>query len=242
MSTAWTNQVTSLIILTEQSTGFSGLFGYSPSAGAGNLIFSIAAVSGTDPYGNAYQSGITDYSGANIWAQLQAGVINLNGAAGQFQTGQLGTSGSGTTFLSSGLETNTDSGAEVITQSATAAGGSSTVTISAADFQVNHNAVISGTLTVNGTDLGGLVASIVAALSGQATSTNGLTDGTINGSSSTAGLPNGGINGTSGGASAGTAHTHGGGSYAVTSGQHSHGGGSYAVTNGQHDHTLPTVL
>ena len=152
MSTAWTNQVTSLIILTEQTTGFSGLFGYSPSAGAGNLVFSVAVAPGTDPYGNAYQSGITDYSGANIWAQMLAGVINLNGAAGQFQTGQLGTSGAGTTFLSSGLETNPESGAEVIAQSADAAGGSSTVTISAAEFQVNDNATISGTLTVNGTD------------------------------------------------------------------------------------------
>ena len=237
----WSNQVVSLIILTEQTGTFSGLFGYSPSAGAGNLVFSVAVAPGTDPYGNAYQSGITDYSGANIWAQMLAGVINLNGAAGQYQTGQLGTSGSGTTFLSSGLETNTDSGAEVITQSAAAAGGSSTVTISAAEFQVNNNATISGSLTVSGTDLGALVASIVSALSGQVTTTNGLADGTISGTSDTDGLPNGGINGTSGGASAGTAHTHSAGSYAVISGQHTHGNGSYAVTNGTHDHTLPTV-
>ena len=49
MSSPWTNQAVSLIILTEQTTGFSGLFGYSPSAGAGNLISSVAAAAGTDP-------------------------------------------------------------------------------------------------------------------------------------------------------------------------------------------------
>jgi hypothetical protein len=93
---------------------------------------------------------------------------------------------------------------------------------------------VSGTLTINGTD-------IVLALSGQPTTTDGLTDGTINGSSSTTGLPNGGTQGTSGAASAGTAHTHGPGSYSVTNGMHSHTAGSYAVTNGQHAHDLPVI-
>lgn len=92
---------------------------------------------------------------------------------------------------------------------------------------------VSGTLTINGTD-------IVLALSGQPTTTNGLTDGTISGSSSTTGLPNGAISGTSGAQSAGTAHTHGPGSYSVTNGMHSHTAGSYAVTNGMHSHDLPT--
>jgi len=39
---------------------------------------------------------------------------------------------------------------------------------------------------------------------------------------STNGLPNGGIQGTSGAQSAGTAHTHGPGSYSVTNGMHFH--------------------
>ena len=68
--------------------------------------------------------------------------------------------------------------------------------------QISGNLIVQGTaLTVNGTN-------IIAALSGQPTTTNGL--------------PNGGIAGTSGSASAGTAHTHGPGSYSVTDGQHSH--------------------
>lgn len=72
----------------------------------------------------------------------------------------------------------------------------------------------------------------VNSLSGQFT---GGEDVTGTSSTSTNGLPNGQITGTSGGASAGTAHTHGGGSYAVTSGQHSH------TYNDAHDHQLPSV-
>jgi hypothetical protein len=42
----------------------SGIFVYSPSAGAGNLVASIAGSAGTDPYGNAYPAGIMDQTGA----------------------------------------------------------------------------------------------------------------------------------------------------------------------------------
>lgn len=60
----WSNQVVSLIVLTEQTTGFSGLFGYSPTVGPGNLIFSLSASAGTDPYGNAYPQGLNLGAGA----------------------------------------------------------------------------------------------------------------------------------------------------------------------------------
>ena len=63
----WTNQAVSLIILTEQTTGFSGLFGYSPAVGYGNLIFSAAAAAGVDPYGNSYPQGVSSTVG-NITA------------------------------------------------------------------------------------------------------------------------------------------------------------------------------
>jgi hypothetical protein len=59
----WSDQAVSLIILTEQTTGFSGLFGYSPTAGAGNLIFSVAAAAGVDPYGNSYPQGVSSTVG-----------------------------------------------------------------------------------------------------------------------------------------------------------------------------------
>ena len=229
--TAQGNITTNTVVI-EGSTG--SVLVYSGTPGSGNLIASIAATGGTDAFGNAYVGGITAYSGANVWASLTAGTMSLQGAAGQDQTGQVGTSGSGTTFLSSGLQTGADTGAEVIAESAAAAGGSSTITLSATIVETTNGLAVAGALTVGGVN-------IVTALSGAATTTNGLTDGTIAGSSSTAGLPNGGINGTSGGASAGTAHTHGAGSFAVISGQHSHAAGSYAVNNGTHSHDLPTI-
>jgi len=60
----WTNQAVSLIVLTEQTTGFSGIFGYSPTVAHGNLIFSLSAAAGTDPYGNAYPQGLNLGTGA----------------------------------------------------------------------------------------------------------------------------------------------------------------------------------
>lgn len=59
----WSNQVVSLIVLEEATTGFSGIFGYSPTPGAGNLIFSVAAAAGDDPYGNTYVQGVAAYVG-----------------------------------------------------------------------------------------------------------------------------------------------------------------------------------
>ena len=60
----WDNQAVSLIVLTEQTSGFSGIFGYSPVVGTGNLIFSLSAAAGTDPYGNAYPQGLNLGAGA----------------------------------------------------------------------------------------------------------------------------------------------------------------------------------
>jgi hypothetical protein len=67
MSGSWSNAAQNLIVLVEQVSGYSGLFAYSPAPGAGNLVLSIAAAAGTDPYGNAFQAGLTLYaSGAQI--------------------------------------------------------------------------------------------------------------------------------------------------------------------------------
>lgn len=59
MAGSWSNTAVSLIVLIEQVTGYSGIFGYSPTIGAGNLVFSLAAAAGTDPYGNAYPKGLS---------------------------------------------------------------------------------------------------------------------------------------------------------------------------------------
>lgn len=65
MAGSWSNTATNLIVLIEQLSGYSGIFGYSPAPGAGNLVLSITAAAGTDPYGNAYRSGVATYGTAN---------------------------------------------------------------------------------------------------------------------------------------------------------------------------------
>ncbi|MFL6116729.1 MAG: H-type lectin domain-containing protein [Catenulispora sp.] len=62
MGGSWSNTASNLIILVEQISGYSGLFAYSPAPGTGNLVLSITALAGTDPYGNVYQAGLTTYS------------------------------------------------------------------------------------------------------------------------------------------------------------------------------------
>jgi len=59
----WSNQAVSLVVIQASPGAFTGLFVYSPSPGPGNLIASIAAGGGTDPYGNKYPAGISTQSG-----------------------------------------------------------------------------------------------------------------------------------------------------------------------------------
>jgi hypothetical protein len=84
----WSNQQVSLIVLTEETTGFSGLFGYSPTVGTGNLIFSVAARAGTDPYGNAYPQGLSitlgSISGATISGSTFEGTDFIINSSGEF--------------------------------------------------------------------------------------------------------------------------------------------------------------
>lgn len=54
-----------------------GLFVYSGAPAAGNLIASIAAAAGTDPYGNTFEGGITDYSPGSVFTQLVNGGANF---------------------------------------------------------------------------------------------------------------------------------------------------------------------
>jgi len=57
----WGNNFFPLLIVTSGG-GFTGLFVYSPGPGPGNLIFSVAAQNGTDPYGNPYVAIATAYN------------------------------------------------------------------------------------------------------------------------------------------------------------------------------------
>lgn len=68
------------IVVVAGGTG-SGVFVYSPSAGAGNLVASITGQAGTDPYGNAYKKGITSYGpGEAAIAELTGGELDLIGS------------------------------------------------------------------------------------------------------------------------------------------------------------------
>jgi hypothetical protein len=54
----------------------AGAFFYSGAPALGNLIASVASTGGTDGFGNAYQAGITSYSGTTF-AQLFASTLNF---------------------------------------------------------------------------------------------------------------------------------------------------------------------
>lgn len=70
MPNPWSNQLIALLIIAASISGFSGVFVYSPAPGAGNLIASLTATSGTDPYGNTYQAGLTVYGANNSYSQI----------------------------------------------------------------------------------------------------------------------------------------------------------------------------
>ena len=74
---AWGSNLFPLLIIVAGGR-FTGLFVYSPSVGAGNLVDSIAAQPGTDPVGNPYVAGIASYNRAANQATA------LNGGALQF--------------------------------------------------------------------------------------------------------------------------------------------------------------
>lgn len=161
----------------------SGAFFYSGTPAAGNLIASIAITAGTDSFGNHYADGQASYDLVDGLA------TSVTGGLVQFYTGSLaaGWTASGSVQGDAGgdLLLIPKAGRGVLTSNSTLDNGTG-------------NASIGGALTAASLSSGGA----------SSTSTNGL--------------PNGGIAGTSGGASAGTAHTHGPGSFSVSNGQHHH--------------------
>jgi hypothetical protein len=77
-----------------------GLFMYSGAPVLGNLIASITELPGTDPYGNAYLSGIVSYSGATFSSLVDSNL--LVGVVSQaIDAGLVGLTGGGAMFLSS---------------------------------------------------------------------------------------------------------------------------------------------
>ena len=83
MTQPWSNTSQFALVIISAGGGFQGLFVYSPAPGPGNLIASIAASAGTDPYGNPYQAGITSYDTTfGGLVQLANGAVNVFLAAG----------------------------------------------------------------------------------------------------------------------------------------------------------------
>ncbi|MHB1595388.1 MAG: hypothetical protein ACYCO9_16395 [Streptosporangiaceae bacterium] len=98
----WNNQALALLVLVEKTGGWSGVFGYSPDEGPGNLVFSVSAAAGTDPYGNAYPAGVSTTAGSGTIE----GPDYLIDSAGAFWYS--GTPGSGNLILSIAGAAGTD--------------------------------------------------------------------------------------------------------------------------------------
>jgi len=75
----WSNQAVSLVVIIAGG-GFTGLFVYSGAPATGNLIASVAAAAGTDPYGNTYPGGISSQTGG-IEATLAGGFLSWDAPA-----------------------------------------------------------------------------------------------------------------------------------------------------------------
>src|SRR5215472_12880307 len=81
----WENENVFPLVIITAGGGFTGLFVYSPGPGLGNLIASIAAQNGTDPFGNAFLAGVVSYTtfgGTNFAASLSNGAVQFWSAPG----------------------------------------------------------------------------------------------------------------------------------------------------------------
>lgn len=158
-----------------------GIFTYSSNPpAAGTLIESASVISaGVDKYGNNFLAGHSSY-GSGFATSVQAGQV-------AFYTGSL----SGGWTFEANIQVSV--AGLLILEAAS--------TLISDNLEVGSNLTVDGTLSVGGS-------SDTGTPSTNSTSNNGLTDGTIGG--------------TSGAASAGTAHTHGPGSFSVNNGHHTH--------------------
>lgn len=135
-----------------------GVFTYSPSVGAGNLVATSGTVAGTDPYGNIYLAGHSVYA-SGFAASLQAGDLSF----------YLGSLAAGWTFQGDILISLID-GHLIFNFTTTEVGGALTV---------DGNLTVVGTASINGSTSVGFP-------NPNATSTNGLANGQIAGTSGAA--------------------------------------------------------
>jgi hypothetical protein len=142
---AWTNQLVDLIILSAAAAGFSGFFTYSPAPGTGNLIGSVAAASGVDPYGNNYLQGTVTY-GSGFASSLNGGFLvlwsgSLSGGWTQVATIETDVSGDLILVCSGGgsiqLDSNAVAGSDFTVDGTLFVGGASGGSITATNFNMN---------------------------------------------------------------------------------------------------------
>ena len=215
---------------------------YSPTAGAGNLLLSVAGSAGTDSFGNSFPAGLTVgfSTGPQVQINESSGVARIVATPGNasFVGGEIngGTTGS-PLYASMGIigPASTDPAHDDFMEEAfNSANASGTSQANIQWFYVDTSGVAHQVMVLNGTELfvdvalftthntlddGSGNAAINGALTVGGSSDTGVP--TIN-ATSTNGVSSPGTTGTSGPASTGTAHTHSAGSYQLGSGQHSH--------------------
>lgn len=86
----WTNTASSVLtantVIVVANAPNTGIFLYSGTPTTGNLVASITAAAGTDPYGNAYTSGFTAYRGLGFVTDvtMRRGAILFGNASTNF--------------------------------------------------------------------------------------------------------------------------------------------------------------
>lgn len=74
----WNNQAVTLLVVTVLPDGsMSGIFGYSPAPGPGNLLFALTATPGTDQYGNAFEA-VLDIGSGNFQVDAAGNMLMFN--------------------------------------------------------------------------------------------------------------------------------------------------------------------
>lgn len=197
---------------------------YSPTAGAGNLILSIAGNAGTDPFGNAFPAGLTvgAASGPQVEINTTAGhgQVTITPGSTSFVGGVLEGATSATTpayasMAILGPASTNASHDDYMEETFNSANSSGTSSANIGWFYVNTSGAPVELGTLDSTDW---TMSVNLHVSGALFGTGGvLTIGdnvdivgtlSVNGSTSTGG-PDSTLSGlTTSGASAGTAHTH----------------------------------
>lgn len=132
-----------LVLIYGPSGAITGLFMYAAGTtpGPGNQPTVAVTEQSTDPYGNPIPApGVSVFASANVWANLNNGVLSFNAAAGQATQSGIASSAAGVLALESGEVSAGDQQAEIGLLSADANGGNSLVELLSAQTLLNQGA------------------------------------------------------------------------------------------------------